>query len=41
MDSPDQMKRKKTKISNKNNDEICFQYVATVALNFDEIQKDL
>ena len=33
-------KNKKAAINSKNKDDRCFQYVASVALNFDEIKKD-
>ena len=36
--SPDWIKKKKTTINRKNEDEKCFQYVATVALNYEEIK---
>ena len=39
IDSPDQIRKKKAKINSKNDgdDDKCFQYAATIALNFDEI----
>ena len=40
IESPDWIKKKKPRINPKNEDNRCFQYVATVALNFDEIKKD-
>ena len=33
-------KIKKTKINPKNNDDKCFQYALTVALNYEQIGKD-
>ena len=38
IDSPDQMKKKKATINTKNEDEECFQYAATVALHYGEIE---
>ena len=38
IDSPDWIKKKKTIINPKNTDDICFQYAATVALNYEEIE---
>ena len=38
VDSPDWIKKKKTTINPKNTDEKCFQYAATVALNYEEIE---
>ena len=37
IDSPDWVKKKKATINLKNTDDKCFQYAATVALNYDEI----
>ena len=37
IDSPKWLKDKKSTINPKNNDHKCFQYVATLALNFDNI----
>ena len=37
IDSPKWLKDKKSTINPKNNDHKCFQYVATSALNFDNI----
>ena len=37
IDSPKWLKDKKSTINPKNNDHICFQYTATLALNFDNI----
>ena len=34
------MKDKKSTINPKNNDDKCFQYVVTLALNLDKIKKD-
>ena len=39
MDSPEWLKNKKT-INPKNNDDNCFQYALTVALNYQNIKKD-
>ena len=41
IDSPEWIKDKKSTINPKNNDYKCFQYVVTVALNRDEINKHL
>ena len=38
IDSPDQIKKKKATINPKNTDDKCFQYAATVALNYEEIK---
>ena len=38
LDSPDLIKKTKTTIKLKNEDNKCFQYVVTVALNFREIE---
>ena len=38
IDSADSIKKKKT-INPRNNDDECFQYAVTIALNFDEIKK--
>ena len=38
IDSPDQIEIKKPTINPKNEDDKCFQYVATVALNYEEIE---
>ena len=40
IDSPKRLKDKKSTINPKNNDDKCFQYVATLALNLDKIKKD-
>ena len=37
IDSPKWLKDKKSTINPKNNDHKCFQYAATLALNFDNI----
>ena len=37
IDSPDQIEIKKPTINPKNEDDKCFQYVATVALNYEKI----
>ena len=37
-DSPDWIKKKKATINPKNTDDTCFQYVITVALNYEEIE---
>ena len=41
INSPDWIKKKKAKINPKNDDDKCFQYAAKIALNFEEIKKDL
>ena len=38
IDSPDWRKKKKETINPKNKDDKCFQYAATVALNYEEIK---
>ena len=38
IDSPDWIKKKKAKMNPKNEDDKCFQYAITVALNHDEIE---
>ena len=40
IDSPKWLKDKKSTINPKNNDDECFQYAVTLALNFDKIKKD-
>ena len=40
IDSPKWLRKKKAIISSKNNDDKCFQYAATVALNYEQIKKD-
>ena len=40
MDSPKWLKDKRSTINPKNNDDKCFQYAATSALNLDKIKKD-
>ena len=40
MDSPKWVKNKKATINPKNNDDKCFQYALTVALNYQNIEKD-
>ena len=40
IDSPKRLKDKKSSINPKNNDDKCFQYAVTLALNFDKIKKD-
>ena len=40
IDSPKWLKNKKTTINPKNNDDKCFQYAITAALNYAEIKKD-
>ena len=40
INSPDWIKKKKTTINRKNGDDKCFQYAATVALNYEEIKWD-
>ena len=41
IDSPEWLKNKKVTINPKNNDDKCFQYVLTVALNHKQIWKKL
>ena len=38
IDSPDWIKKKKATINPKNKDNKCFQYAATVVLNYEEIK---
>ena len=38
--SPEWLKNKKATINPKNNDDKCFQYALTVALNYKQIKKD-
>ena len=38
--SPKWLKNKNTTINPKNNDDKCFQYALTVALNYEQIKKD-
>ena len=40
IDSPKWLKNKKATINPKNNDDNCFQYALTVALNYEQIKKD-
>ena len=40
IDSPEWLKNKKATINPKNNDDKCFQYGLTVALNYQNIKKD-
>ena len=40
IDSPKWLKNKKSTINPKNNDDKCFQYAVTLALNLDKIKKD-
>ena len=40
IDSPKWLKDKKSTINPKNNDDKCFQYAVTLALNLDKITKD-
>ena len=40
IDSPKWLKDKKSTINPQNNDDECFQYAATLALNLDKIKKD-
>ena len=40
IDSPKWLKNKKATINPKNNDENCFQYALTVALNHEQIKND-
>ena len=39
IDSPKWLKDKKSTINSKNNDDKCFQYAVTIALNIDRIKK--
>ena len=39
IETPDWIKKKKTTINVENDDDKCFQYSVTVALNYDEIKK--
>ena len=40
IDSPKQLKNKKSATNPKNNDDKCFQYAVTLAVNLDKIKKD-
>ena len=40
IDSPEWTKKKKATINPKKDDDKCFQYATTIALNFEEIKKD-
>ena len=40
IDSPEWLKNKNATINPKNNDDNCFQYAITVALNHEQIKKD-
>ena len=40
IDSPKWLKNKKSTINSKNNDDKCFQYAVTLALNLDKIKRD-
>ena len=40
IDSPQCLKNKKSTINPKNNDDQCFQYAVSLALNLDKIKKD-
>ena len=40
IDSPKWLKDKKSTINPKNNDDKCFQYAVTLALNLDKIKRD-
>ena len=40
IDSPKCLKNKKTTINPKNKDDKCFQYTLTVALNYEQFEKD-
>ena len=40
IDSPDWIKKKKATINPKNTDDTCFQYAATIALNYEEIKRN-
>ena len=39
IDSPEWLKNKKAKINPKNNDDKCFQYALTIALNYEKIKR--
>ena len=41
IDSPEWLKNKKATINPKNNDDNCFQYALTVALNYQNIKNNL
>ena len=41
IDSLKQLKNKKTTINSKHNDDKCFQYAITAALNYEQFKKDL
>ena len=41
IDSPKWLKNKKATVNPKNEDDKCFQYALTVALNYQNIEKDL
>ena len=41
IDSPKWLKNKKATINQKNNDDNCFQYALTVALNYQNIKNNL
>ena len=41
IDSPEWLKNEKSTINPKNNDNKCFQYVLTVALNYEKAKKNL
>ena len=40
INSPEWLKNKETTINPKNNDDKCFQYALTVALNYEQIKKE-
>ena len=40
IDSSDWIKKKKEMINSKNKDDKCFQYAATVALNYGQIKRN-
>ena len=40
IDSPEWLKNKKATINPKNNDDKCFQYALTAALNYEQILKN-
>ena len=40
IDSPKSLKNKKATINPKNKDDKCFQYALTIALNYEQIEKD-
>ena len=41
IDSPKWLKNKNATINPKNNDDKCFQYALTIALNYEQIKKNI